>query len=529
MIKKIFTVYFLKRAPMIFVVLINLYFISVIFFYVKEHGFDLLIAKIVLFGLVLFAVATYVVYKMHCELKHRMNWLIQIASSIKRKYPNIEEEIFDENSFDTLQFSINSMLDHMKTELKIKEHADKLEQEGVNREYELEKGMNKLERTQIAITNLLEDLTESKKEVEKKVEERTAELSQEKSKLDQITENMTIGSILLDPQGVVLFVNNEAKKILHIKGDGKKNALKKLSERFDKDKISEGVSKCISGTPNDIPEIEDGEYIYEVLFRCLYDKNKNKGIFGHLIWIRDITEEKLLDRSKSELVAVASHQLKTPLTVTRGNTEMLLDGSLGKLNKEQTSVIKQTADANKKLITLVNEMLDITKIEKNRLQMDVVDVHIDNILEGVIENLKEYIERHDIKVCYEKIEGEIPVVKGDKMRAQQIFQNLIENAIQYSRFSNTNECSVDINLSVKEGLVEVSVKDSGIGIPVREQGKIFERFYRATNAVKFASSGTGLGLYIARSILKELGGDIRFESEQDVGTTFFVTFPISKK
>ena len=512
---------------MFFIVTLSLYFISLIFLYVKEHGFDVLIIKILLIGIGLSLIFIYLIYKINSELKHRIDWLTKIATSIKREYPKIEDEISDEDSFNSIQFSINSMIDHVKSESKIKEHADKLEQEGLDREKELEKGMSKLERIQVAITNLLEDLTESKKEIEKKVEERTEELSQEKSKLDQITENMTIGAILLNPQGQVLFVNNEARKILNLRGDGKNNALKKLAENFDEKKINENIVECVSGTPVDIPEIETGEYIYEILFRCLHDKNK--GIFGHLIWIRDITEEKLLDRSKSELVAVASHQLKTPLTVTRGNTEMLLDGSLGKLNKEQTSVIRQTAEANKKLITLVNEMLDITRIEKNRLQMNVVDINIDQILGGVIDNLKEYIERHNIKVCYEKIEGAIPAVKGDKMRAQQIFQNLIENAIQYSRFSNKNDCSVDINLSVKEGSVEVSVKDSGIGIPVREQGKIFERFYRATNAVKFASSGTGLGLYIAKSILKELGGDIRFESEQDVGTTFFVTFPISKK
>jgi signal transduction histidine kinase len=370
----------------------------------------------------------------------------------------------------------------------------------------------------------LDALVKSKKEVEDKVIQRTAELANEKSKLNQIAENMTVGAILLDDSGKVLFVNNEAKKIINLGDDDTSTALDKLYEKFGDPHVKDSTYKCLSGEPVEIPEIEYREFIYEIVFRCI--SKDGEGIFGHLIWIRDITEEKLLSRSKSELVAVASHQLRTPLTVTKGNTEMLLDRSLGEINEEQETVLKHIVEANTKLITLVNEMLDITKIERNKLHMDITKIDVLKIVRSTIDNLGEYAKRHGTTFCFTE-PGKIPLVLGDQMRVQQVFQNLAENAIQYSRKPSDRECSVNVNMEVKDKFVEVSVSDSGIGIPIREQEKIFERFYRATNSVKFASSGTGLGLYIAKSVMDELGGSIRFESEENVGTTFFVTFPIA--
>jgi two-component system, OmpR family, phosphate regulon sensor histidine kinase PhoR len=383
-----------------------------------------------------------------------------------------------------------------------------------------------LEISSAELTGLLEDLSDSKKIVEQKVVERTAELSQEKSKLNQIAENMLIGAILLDGVGDVLFVNQTAKDILEIKNDDLENALEKLFAKFESSPIKDHTSKCFAGKPSEILEIEDDDVIYEILFRCLSEPGK--GIFGHLIWIRDITDEKMLERSKSELVAVASHQLRTPLTVTKGNIEMLLDESFGKLNEEQKKVVLQTADANNKLIALVNEMLDITKIEKQKLEIEIAEIDLGELIENTIVGLDAYATRHKNNICYDKPKEKIPIVMGDTLRIQQIFQNLIENAIQYNKPTGKNKCQVDISISVINENVEVTVTDTGIGIPLNEQSKIFERFYRASNAVKFASSGTGLGLYIAKSILEKLGGSIHFESQENVGTTFFLDFPISK-
>ncbi|MFT5180045.1 MAG: two-component system phosphate regulon sensor histidine kinase PhoR [Candidatus Paceibacteria bacterium] len=382
-----------------------------------------------------------------------------------------------------------------------------------------------LEISSEELTGLLDTLSKTNKEIEKKVEERTAELAQEKSKLNQIAENMTVGAILIDRIGNVLFVNNEAKKIIGLGEGDIKTALDSLYKKFDDPLVEQATKKCISGEESDLSEIECGGAIYKLAFKSVY--NEDGSTFGHLIWIRDITEEKLLDRSKSELVAVASHQLRTPLTVTKGNTEMLLDKSFGDLNEEQEIVLNHMAEANDRLITLVNEMLDITKIEKNKLHMSVVKIDVLEIVESVIESLENHAKKHGTDICFTKTDGEVPLIMGDEMRVRQIFQNLTENAIQYNRKTGNGECSIKIDLVVNESNVEVSVKDSGIGIPVPEQGKIFERFYRATNSVKFASSGTGLGLYIAKSIIDKLGGSIRFESEENKGTTFFVTFPIA--
>jgi len=404
-----------------------------------------------------------------------------------------------------------------------------LEQQIKKRAQELELNVVKLEKTKIAIQNLLEDLAEEKKKVEQRVMVRTAELEQEKSKLNQITQNMTTGALLLDGQGEVIFVNKEASKILGLKDDDNKSALKKLYRTFENAPIGEHVKKCLLGEQTKIPEIQVGDKIFEILFRCLSENTEHAThFFGYLIWIQDITEEKLIQRSRSELVAVASHQLRTPLTVTKGNTEMLLDETFGPLNSEQQKLITQTAQANERLIRLVNNMLDLTKMEKGKLEMILEQVHIEEILESVVTDLRFYAKKHVALVQYTKPDKQVPAVMADRTRLHQVFQNLIENAIRYCAPSQGKTCSVKISVDISDTQVTVHVSDTGIGIPQQEQSKIFERFYRASNAVRHAASGSGLGLSTVKSIIEQLGGKVWFESKENKGTTFHLMLPIVK-
>jgi signal transduction histidine kinase len=231
----------------------------------------------------------------------------------------------------------------------------------------------------------------------------------------------------------------------------------------------------------------------------------------------------LLERSKSELVAVASHQLRTPLTAMRGNVEMLIDESFGELNKEQHELLDDIDVSTIRLITMVNEMLDITKIEKGDLEMSLERLNVKENIDSVIADLGGYAERHEFKIDSSGIMSDV-VIEGDRMRVRQVFQNLIDNSIKYSRHPG----KLVMSSKKANGKVELTFADNGIGIPKIEQPKLFERFYRASNTAKTASSGSGLGLYIVKSIIEQLGGEITVQSEEEVGTTFVVTLPAVK-
>jgi signal transduction histidine kinase len=392
----------------------------------------------------------------------------------------------------------------------------------------LEKFENKnedLERSQMATINLLEDLEEEKRAVEQRVKDRTVELEQEKNKLLQVTSNMRGGGILLDKEYNVVFTNDATYQLLGI--DPKTpnaDLLEKFFVHFDTDVIRTYYKECIEGKTFHVSEIDGHRRVYEIFFHHLKGASGTENeTTGYFILFVDISDAKLLERSKSELVAVASHQLRTPLTAMRGNVEMLIDESFGELNKEQHELLDDIDVSTIRLITMVNEMLDITKIEKGDLEMSLERLNVKEIIDSVITDLGGYAERHEFKIDSSGIMSDV-VIEGDRMRVRQVFQNLIDNSIKYSRHPG----KLVMSSKKENGKVELTFADNGIGIPKIEQPKLFERFYRASNTAKTASSGSGLGLYIVKSIIEQLGGEITVQSEEEVGTTFVVTLPAVK-
>ena len=359
------------------------------------------------------------------------------------------------------------------------------------------------------------------KKLEELLKERTRKLDQETDKLLHVTQNMTEGAILLDTSGKIVFANNESRNIL---GGELGNMIGSLEKKFSKSKAKEHLTKCVQNEPSTIAEAETDGEIYSISFQCL---QMLKGLYyGHLIWMRNITEEKQLERAKSEFVAVASHQLRTPATVIKGNIELLRDESFGmrELSKDQTDILDQIDLANDRMIRLVNDMLDVSKIERGEIEFKSESVNMQDLLESIMEDLVDYSKKYGVRIKYSKSSNVMPSIVADEMRVRQVFQNLIDNAIRYSRHPGGK---VEVSFNIKERTLETKIEDNGIGIPNGEKAKIFQRFYRASNAVKFSSGGgTGLGLYMAKGIIEKSGGKIWFESEEGKGTTFYFTLPI---
>lgn len=392
--------------------------------------------------------------------------------------------------------------------------------------YEAHTLNKELRKTKKATLNILEDLDEEKRLVDEKVKKRTSELQAEKWKLSHITESMHVGVILINNNNEPVFVNQKGKTMLDINNDIS-DAVTKLRDFFPNHKEVESMlHSCALGKSKQLPEVENEHGIFEITFMCDTEikKHTDNGFTGRAIWIRDITDEKQLERSKSELVATASHQLRTPLTVARANLEMMLDGSFGKINKKQKELLSDSQESVIRLIGMVNDMLDITKIEKGAIGLTLENVDVMEPVTEVIENLKNHAEKHGISITLTPPPEPI-IVHADRNRLAQVFQNLIENAIKYGK----KDGEISISFTRKEDKVQISITDDGIGIPQVEQAGIFKRFYRASNAIRFSSGGSsGLGLSIVKSYIKQMGGSITFYSKEDVGTTFDITLPLTK-
>lgn len=449
--------------------------------------------------------------------------LSQLAERISHGSYQLETPgtlLHERDEIGSLAQSFDRMLRMLKTKIVQTEMTSAQISEAKQR---LEERNADLVKAQTATANLLEDLEEEKRAVEHKVQERTEDLRMEREKLLQVTQYMKGGGLLFDEHGAITFVNTVAYRLLGIDSRSSyEEVMNGFFSYFANTPIRDHFDRCLKrGLTFHVGEIDGRGRVYEMYFRTIRTERDDSGkIRGYFLSFSDITEAKMLERSKSELVAVASHQLRTPLTAMRGNVEMLVDESYGPLNKEQRELLSDINVSTTRLISMVNDMLDITKIEKEDLEMKLEDVSIQEIIESILSDLTDYAARHEFTITCHNMERNVTVY-ADKMRVRQVVQNLVDNAIKYS----IHPGKLDITLNESDLFVQVTFKDNGIGVPKVEQPKLFGRFYRASNTAKAASSGSGLGLYIVRSIVRQLGGDIWFESEENAGTAFFVTFP----
>lgn len=242
---------------------------------------------------------------------------------------------------------------------------------------------------------------------------------------------------------------------------------------------------------------------------------------GFLKVVRDQTREITLLKTKSDFVTVASHQLKTPLTDVNWALESLGgDASLNDTNKE---LVKQAIEASHLLIRIVEDLLNTARIEEGRFGYQFQPTDIVAFLNGILNQATAQARRAGVTLYFDPPQSPLPPATIDPQKLSLAVTNLLDNAIRYN--VKNGQVTVSVKPVPGKPFMEVSVKDTGIGIPADQIQKLFGKFFRGENAVKFQTEGTGLGLYIAQNIVRAHGGEMHAESELNRGSRFSFTLP----
>jgi PAS domain S-box-containing protein len=249
---------------------------------------------------------------------------------------------------------------------------------------------------------------------------------------------------------------------------------------------------------------------------------------------RDITKEKDIDKAKTEFVSLASHQLRTPLTTVSWYSEMLLAGDAGELNDKQKKYLDEVYRGNQRMVVLVNDLLNVSRLELGTFVVESEPTDVIKLVQSVVNEQKTQINERRIQLL-SSFEKDIPLMQVDPKLLRMVFQNLLSNAVKYT--PDKGRVSINLRLikrgesidkqKINKDSIAFVVSDTGYGIPKNQQDKIFTKLFRADNVREKDTEGTGLGLYIVKSIIDHASGMIWFESEENKGTTFYVILPLA--
>ncbi|MEK7622163.1 MAG: HAMP domain-containing sensor histidine kinase [Patescibacteria group bacterium] len=236
-----------------------------------------------------------------------------------------------------------------------------------------------------------------------------------------------------------------------------------------------------------------------------------------------------LEQAKSKFVAVTTHQLRTPLSAIKWTFHMLLQGSLGPTTADQHTFIEKGYESTQRMIAIINDLLNVDYMDVDRADYNFLPVDLPALIDSVMFEFTNQAESQAVALKSFKPPSTLPRVIADPIKLSMVLENLLDNAMKYTPKGGQVTVSVgDARMNSAESSLEVTVSDTGIGIPSHERDKIFHRFFRGSNAIKTQTDGTGLGLFISRDIIEKHGGAIWFESEAGRGTQFHFTIPINR-
>ncbi|MFH1461222.1 MAG: HAMP domain-containing sensor histidine kinase [Patescibacteria group bacterium] len=243
-------------------------------------------------------------------------------------------------------------------------------------------------------------------------------------------------------------------------------------------------------------------------------------VIGYLI-IRGFEKLAQANYMKSEFVSIASHQLRTPLSAIKWTINLLEKEQVNNLNGEIKDRISDIKENNQRMINLVNDLLNVSRVEQGKLGLANESFSLVKIAQELIKEYAPLAKASNLQLSL-KAEPNSPLISADFQAIKLALSNLIDNAIRYTREPG----KVGIKIFKKGASLKCEVKDNGVGIPKQDQNKIFQKFFRSQNVMKYQTEGTGLGLFIVRAVINESKGKIGFKSQEGQGTTFWFELPI---
>lgn len=381
-------------------------------------------------------------------------------------------------------------------------------------------------------------LKKSHETLEQNVIARTKDLEMSRAKEGAILQSIGDGLLATNEKGTITFVNKTAEKLL---GKKRKNILDKifsevipLEDRHGLSMNGERHPVCMALAMSTTTDAQTQGITYYYVRKdgikvplaiTATPVMLNGKIIGSIEVFRDITYEREIDKAKTEFVSLASHQLRTPLSTVNWYSEMLLAGDVGELNEKQTKYLNEVYKGNQRMVELVNALLDVSRLELGTFVIDAEPTDITALAQNVIDEQMPEINKKHLRFDFSP-EKNLSLGQVDPKHLRMVVQNILSNAVKYTPQGG----NVDVSISRTKGKqVLLKISDTGYGIPKNQQAKICTKLFRADNVRDKDTDGTGLGLYIVKSIVENSGGKLWFSSNdqgENTGTTFYVALPV---
>ncbi|MFO7666919.1 MAG: response regulator [Desulfobacterales bacterium] len=355
-----------------------------------------------------------------------------------------------------------------------------------------------------------------------------ADLGTEKSRIRTIIESLPNGIVVTNSMGHVALVNPAFFR--HLGLDQADNPMGEHIKHYVKDdSFCKLVMEISQGKHTDIVEVPtcefsptNGKFLIARGRPVLGDENE---CLGAVVSVEDITAMKVLDRLKSEFVAKVSHELRSPLSTIHEQIAVVLKDMAGEESNDDKLVLARAKEKTSGLISLIGDLLDLSRIETGMVYHEPKPLNIDLLLKSIVDFLGTRAKSKQQSLVLKLPEVPLPPITIDPMAIESIFGNLISNAINY-----TNEGGEIIVTADTDGKnIIVTVKDNGFGIDPAYHEKIFDKFFRIKNEQTRYITGTGLGLPIVKGLLNDIGGSIKLESAPSKGSVFTVSIPVKKE
>ncbi len=357
--------------------------------------------------------------------------------------------------------------------------------------------------------------------------------------LTTIIDNMADGLIVVDKDGVINHINPAASEMF---GKAEFEMIGKNVEILGKEldklaKKSLNTEEVVSTEINLVNQRIGKAVAKSIKKEYFSEESEAKGILGSVILIRDITQEKEVDRLKTEFITVVSHELRTPLTSILGFIEMInkkfVENILPHLDLNDSKLSKAVSKINKnfniifsegeRITSLINDVLDISKLESGKAIWNFTEISLNEVITDAYKAVSSLFEQKGLPF-YMEIQPGLPEINADKERLIQVVINLLSNALKFTEKGYV-KCKAQLNGDD----ILVSVEDTGIGIPEEEKDRIFEKFKQVGDLIRGKPKGTGLGLPISKQIVEAHGGEIWVESQLGKGSIFYFTIPLKRK